>query len=573
MKKYIYSAFLMLLLCMNVYANPLPTDEAFQLHAAYNSNHMLTLDWRIAEGYYLYQDSIHLNSTNNSEEFGKYFLPDTADFKGRAAYQHHLSLQIPVLNTQVPTLTFNITYQGCSSQNYCYAPVTKIIKIDLTQQSSSISDVTHTDESSSASLISNILKHGILYTLCACLVFGILLTFTPCVLPMIPILSGIIVGQGKNITTARAFLLSLTYVIAMALTYAVAGLVIAWAGHSIQETLQSPFILSLFSLVFVLLALSLFGFYTLKLPQAFENKIARLSHHQKGGTYIGTFIMGVLSTLIVSPCVSAPLVAVLLYIAQTNDRVLGAASLFALGLGMGLPLLIVGTSAGKLLPKTGQWMNTVKSIFGVLLIAMAILMISRVLPPFISFLLWAVLCIVCAIYMGALSAARTGWQRLWKALGIILLVYGIALMIGALQGHESFTRPLSGTSANTQASSPFTTVRTMDQLNAALLFAKQHQQPVLLDFSASWCETCQWMEHTTYNNTDVLNALKSYALIRVDVTANDAQSLALKQRFDVIGTPTTLFLDNQGHLISQLTAVGGLSADALLRLLSSSDLK
>ena len=174
---------------------------------------------------------------------------------------------------------------------------------------------------------------------------------------------------------------------------------------------------------------------------------------------------------------------------------------------------------------------------------------------------------------GALAGARTGWQRLWKALGIILLVYGIALMIGALQGHESFTRPLSGTSANTQATSPFTIVRTMDQLNAALLFAKQHQQPVLLDFSASWCESCQWMERTTYNDADVLNALKSYALIRVDVTANDAQSLALKQRFKVIGTPTTLFLSNQGQLIPQLTTVGGISSDKLLQLLSSADLK
>jgi len=378
---------------------------------------------------------------------------------------------------------------------------------------------------------------------------------------MIPILSSIIVGQGTSITTRRAFTLSLVYVLAMALTYTVAGVVAGLFGANLQATFQNPWILGAFAAVFVALALSMFGFFELQLPSSLQSRITALSNRQQGGNLTGVAVMGLLSALIVGPCVAPPLMGALIYIGQTGDAMLGGAALFALSLGMGAPLLAVGVSAGKFLPRAGGWMDTVKAVFGVLMLAVAVWMLERILPAAVTMVLWALLFIVPAVYMGALDpiAKKGGWQKLWKGLGVVLLVYGALLLIGTASGGRDPLAPLdhlrfAGGGTAAQAHLQFKTIKTAADLDREL--AAAGGRPVLLDFYADWCVSCKEFEKYTFSDPDVIAALQGTVLLQADVTANDDADQALLRRFGLIGPPAILFFDTAGEERKNYRVVG-----------------
>ena len=404
---------------------------------------------------------------------------------------------------------------------------------------------------------------------------GLLLTFTPCVLPMVPILTSIIVGRGAGCgsgtaSTRRAFMLSLVYVLAMALTYTVAGVLAGLFGANLAAAFQDPWIVSAFAAVFVLLALSMFGLYELQVPASWQARLAALSHRQRGGTYAGVGAMGALSALIVGPCVAAPLAGVLIYIGQTGDPVLGGIALFALAMGMGVPLMVAGVSAGKLLPKAGPWMNAVKAVFGVMLLAVAIYLLERVAPESVALLLWAALFIVCAIYMGALDSltpASGGWRRLWKGTGLVMLVYGALLMVGVAGGGGDLFRPLKGVGlAAGERELEFRPVKGAGGLDAELEFASARGQVVLFDFYADWCVSCKEMERFTFSDPEVQAALADAVLLQTDVTANDALDQALLARFGLFGPPAILFFGPDGRERRELRVIGYMGAGPFLRI-------
>ena len=406
---------------------------------------------------------------------------------------------------------------------------------------------------------------------------GLLLTFTPCVLPMVPILTSIIVGRGEALgsgaaSTRRAFALSLVYVLAMALTYTVAGVLAGLFGANLAAAFQDPWIVSAFALVFVLLALSMFGFYELQMPASWQAGLAALSHRQRGGTWAGVAAMGGLSALIVGPCVAAPLAGVLIYIGQTGDPLLGGVALFALGMGMGVPLIVAGVSAGRLLPRAGAWMNAVKAVFGVMLLAVAIYLLERVVPESVALLLWAALFIVCAIYMGALdslSAANGGWRRLWKGTGLVMLVYGVLLMVGVAGGGGDLFRPLQGIALvggeRGERELEFRQVKGIDGLNAELAPAAARGQVVMFDYYADWCVSCKEMERFTFSDPAVQAALANVHLLQTDVTGNDALDRALLSRFDLFGPPAIQFFGPDGRERRELRVVGYMDAGDFLR--------
>ena len=401
---------------------------------------------------------------------------------------------------------------------------------------------------------------------------GLLLTFTPCVLPMVPILTSIIVGQGTDRRSAgtparRAFMLSLVYVLAMALTYTVAGVLAGLFGANLAAAFQDPWIVSAFALVFVLLALSMFGFYDLQIPASWQAGLAALSRRQQGGTWAGVAVMGALSALIVGPCVAAPLAGVLIYIGQTGDPVLGGVALFALGMGMGAPLIVAGVSAGKLLPRAGAWMNAVKAVFGVMLLAVAIYLLERVVPEPVGLLLWAALFIVVAIYMGALDSLAPdsgGWRRLWKGTGLVMLVYGVLVMVGVAGGGGDLFRPLEGVAlvSGERGGSEleFRQVKGIDGLTAELEPAAARGQVVMFDFYADWCVSCKEMERFTFRDPAVRAALSKVLLLQTDVTANDAPDRALLAEFGLFGPPAILFFGPDGRERRELRVVGFMNA-------------
>ena len=400
---------------------------------------------------------------------------------------------------------------------------------------------------------------------------GLLLTFTPCVLPMVPILTSIIVGRGaepgRGVTPRRAFSLSLVYVLAMALTYTAAGVLAGLFGANLAAAFQDPWIVSAFVVVFVLLALSMFGFYDLQMPASWQAGLAAFSHRQRGGTWVGVAAMGALSALIVGPCVAAPLAGVLIYIGQTGDPVLGGVALFALGMGMGVPLIVAGVSAGKLLPRAGAWMNTVKAVFGVMLLAVGIYLLERVVPESVALALWATLFIVCAIYMGALdslAAGAAGWRRLWKGAGLVMLVYGVLIMVGVAGGGGDLFRPLRGVAlvagAGSEHELAFTQVKGLDGLNAELGPAAARGQVVMFDYYADWCVSCKEMERFTFSDPQVQAALASVRLLQTDVTANDDADRALLAEFGLFGPPAILFFGPDGRERRNLRVIGYMNA-------------
>lgn len=404
--------------------------------------------------------------------------------------------------------------------------------------------------------------------------FGLLLSLTPCVFPMIPILSGIIVGQGKQTSKMHSFNLSIAYTLGMAISYTLAGIAAGLSGHLISAALQNPWVLSSSAFVFVLLALSMFGFYELQLPSSMENGVLNFTNRFKGGKFFSVFVMGMLSALIVSPCVAAPLAGALLYIGQTHDVVLGGLALFFLSLGMGVPLLIVGASAGALLPRAGRWMEAVRNFFGVLMLGMAIWLISTIIPTPLEMLLWSALLIVSSVYLHALDAlpaTKTKWAMFWKGIGVIILLLGISLFFGAMSGSKDPLQPFSGIQATNVAKDiekglEFKSIKNSAELDLAIKNAKGKY--VMLDFYADWCASCKEYERLTFRDSSVKNRLSQFVLIQADVTQNTKQDLLLLKRFGLYGPPGIIFFDKDGNELIKHKVIGFQEATVFLQTLN-----
>jgi thiol:disulfide interchange protein DsbD len=544
----------------------LDPEQAFVVSARMSSPQQIVLKWQIAEGYYLYQQRLKFNVATGTAKLGAPIFPpsktkDDPSFGKVEIYEHSLEVKLPVENLGAASeLVLNISYQGCASAGLCYPPIEKTLPLIVPQGAvnsvspapSVVAKPAPVENISEQDRITRLLENSsVWYSLLMFFGFGLLLSFTPCVFPMIPILSSIIVGEGKHVTTRRAFIMSLTYVLAMAFTYSIAGVFAGLLGENLQAAFQNPWIISAFALVFVALSLSMFGFYELQMPSFIQTKLTHVSNKQQGGSLFGVAIMGLLSALIVGPCVAAPLAGALIYIGQTGNAVFGGFALFALSMGMGIPLILIGTSSGHVLPRAGEWMDGVKAIFGVLLLVVAIWMLERVLPPVLSLLLWASLLIVSAIYMGAvdnLGAGVTGWRKLWKGFGIILLVYGILQLIGVASGNYDRFQPLKfqnlmSSSHAASGETQFKRIKGMEALQQEL--AQARDKIVMLDFYADWCVSCKEMETLTFNDPSVQQALKNVILLQTDVTANDAQDKALYKQFNLFGPPAILFFKQQ----------------------------
>ena len=549
-------------------AEILTPDQAFQLSITAENQHTLKANFAIAKGHYLYRNKI----TFESQDLALETVLPMSDIKkdthfGEVEVYHNavtarLILNNPPANLQ--KIKVQASYQGCSEKGLCYSPIRKAFEINLPNGVTGNTNTAITESSSDQA--TSLLKSGKLWLVIAGFFgFGVLLALTPCVLPMIPILSGIIVGDKKvhHQATSRlhAFNLSLAYTLGMSLSYTLAGIAAGLSGQLLSNALQSAWMLGITSMIFVFLAFSMFGFYELRLPSALENRMVNIANGIKGGQFLGVFSMGALSALIVSPCVAAPLAGALIYIGQTHDVVLGGVALFSLSIGMGLPLLLIGASAGHVLPKAGPWMTAVRDFFGFLMLGLAIYLISPVIPSSMQLLLWAGLLIIPAIYLRAIDSLPTNaspLQRLCKGMGIILLALGITMIIGAASGAKSALNPLSGI-VNKQASIShsglsFKRIHSMAELVTNIQNAKG--KTLMLDFYADWCVACKELEQFTFSDAGVKNALKNTILLQADVTNNTPEDIALLNRFKLFGPPGIVFFNQAGQEIAALKVVG-----------------
>ena len=565
---------------------PLPVDQAFKLSGSVNNSSLITLNWRIAPDYYLYKNKLSYQIVNpNSISLGEVTLPLAIHkqdhiFGKYEIYQKELQVQIPLNNpSKVNILNLQVSYQGCSAHGFCYPPQTKQIKFNLKKTKQTETPLLQNSSKNSKRItgqdkVSNLLAKSSLWLIIISFFgFGLLLALTPCVLPMIPILSGIIIGHKHRVTTKKAFLLSTIYVLSMAVTYAVIGVIAGLAGQSIQAALQSPFVIGAFSGIFVLLALSLFGLFELKLPSYFESRISDLSNEQHRGTYWGVAVMGVLATLIVSPCVTAPLIGALTYIAKTGDALVGGIALFSMGLGMGIPLILIGTSYSRFLPRADQWMNSVKYFLGVILLATAIWMLSRIIPGSVTLLLSGTLLLFSAIYLGLFNPHKlNGWGNFWRGLGLVFAVYGVILMIGGASGHTKLLQPLHNDDNTCQQPATFSNQHAkfieIESITALRDFFANHENSnsiTLLDFYADWCITCKKIDTEVFSDPGVLGSLQSLNLARADVTAKSPLDKQLQKKLGVIAPPAILFFDKNGNELKNYRIVGDISKENFLK--------
>ncbi len=556
----------------------LPPEQAFQYEAIAIKGNELLVRMTAAPGYYLYRDKIVFSTAAEGVE-----VFDTVMPKGITKHDEHFGdvevyydqVEIPVFLKREAGSEVQVElqgdFQGCKEKGICYPPMSRMVMVDLPGFNGFVGQVSSgidaAEPVSEQDRLASILAGSPVRAMLLFFIAGLLLAFTPCVFPMVPILSGIIAGQGEQITTRKALTLSIIYVLAMALTYAAAGVFAATSGSNLQAAFQNPWILSSFSLLFVVLAFGMFGFYELQLPASFQAKLSSISNRQQGGTFMGVAIMGFLSALIVGPCVAPALAAALIYIVQTGNAVLGGTALFAMALGMGVPLIVFGVSAGSLLPRAGAWMDAVKNVFGVGMLALAIWMLERILPGEIILLLWSLLFIGCGIYLGALSPANNGWPRLWKAMGVAMLLFGSFQMLGFALGGDDWTRPLHGVafSENTVSHSNnqvpeirhFERIKTVADLQSRL----GQGEPVVFDFYADWCIECKRMEKYVFPEPEVQQALQNAVMLQADVTANDKEDQALLKEFGLIGPPAILFFAANGEEQRAGRVIGYLDAE------------
>ena len=555
----------------------LEPDKAFRFSARALDAATVEVRYAIADGYYLYRDRFRFAAepasvTLGPAQFPKGQVHEDKFFGKQEIYRKEVRIRVPLEAAGAERLKLLVTSQGCADLGVCYVPQVQGAELRLASLGSPRSSIfkesepfASSPERTSSAVSEDVRFAGVLESgrlwLVAAVFFGagLLLTFTPCVLPMIPILSGIIVGEGRTVTRGHAALVSLAYVLGMAVTYTAIGIAAAFSGNLLSAALQNAWVLGAFAAVFVALALSMFGFYELQLPSGWHARLTEASNRLGGGHWGAVALMGALSAAIVSPCVVAPLAGALLYISQTRDAVLGGAALFSMAIGMGVPLVLVGVSEGLVLPKSGHWMKGVKQFFGALLLAVAIWIIAPVIPVAVQMLLWAALLVGSGVFLGALEPlphGASGWRRLWKTVGVLGLLAGVAQGIGALSGARDPLRPLAGIFAESPESQkllPFETVKTLADLEARL---KTARKPVILDFYADWCVSCKEMERFTFSDPQVQARLTGIALLRADVTANTADDKALLKRFRLFGPPGIVFFDASGREIEGLRVIG-----------------
>ncbi|WP_417445425.1 protein-disulfide reductase DsbD [Kangiella sp.] len=581
----------------------LRVDDAFVLQAEVLDNTVL-VKFEIAEGYYMYRERFGFKSDDAT--LGEPLIPEGLEkddpYLGQTeVYYNFIEIAVPFSDATNP-MALSIDFQGCAEDRLCYPPTTREVVLEV--PASTLALVNSSGEraigekdtsnkkafvSEQQSLIDDLEQKNAFWNFFKFILIGLGLTFTPCVFPMIPIISGIIAGQGKDITTRKAFGLALSYTQAMAIVYAILGVLVALAGQSLSGYLQNPVFVIGAAIVFVLLSLSMFGFYELQLPAGLQAKLAAKSNSQKSGSYIGSAIMGAISALIVSPCVTVPLIAILIYIAQSGDVVLGAASLYGLGVGMGIPLILIAVTEGRFLPKAGNWMNAIKAVFGVAMLAVALYLVKHLLANSIYMYGWALLALIPGYYLLKNQLPNLGWRNLFAGLGLALMIYGALLVIGGAQGNRNLLQPLGqsysmmtteysemaegpaqmkSSSTLTDSSKPhlqFERIKTLSQLEQRVAEANAQGKTVMVDFFAEWCASCYEFEALVFTDAAVHDALSNTLLLQADVTANDQQDVELMNAFKILGLPSIIFFDLQGNELPQYRANGFEEADVFVR--------
>lgn len=551
----------------------LKPSEAFQLQL---DTVKREVQWTISDGYYLYESRVKVALANDqtvSIPFHFLTKSDVKDDPNFGIVQVFHNRMVIVIDPVVENMSeLKVTYQGCAAAGLCYPPQTKIVSfnsVSMPAKKVAAESVgfaknsfsTEAETSSSAEegqLVKLLLNGDRFWVLVTFFVLGLGLTFTPCVLPMIPILAGIIAGQAGNITAKKGFFLSLSYVLGMSFSYSMAGVLVGIFGAqlNLQALFQAPSILIGFSVLFVLLSLSMFGFYELQLPMFLRDRLDRLSQKSIGGPYLGVGIMGAVSALIVSPCVSAPLAGALIYISTTGDAVLGGSVLFVMSLGMGIPLLLVGLGGGKYLPKAGMWMMQVKAAFGVILLGVAIVLVSRIVSETFSVYLWAVLCLVYAVHLSPFQSGGNGWGKSRQGFALILFIYGVALLSSGLAGKPSLEIPLgyfssvSGDVNSIDKQPLFNRMQDPALIENAMQQAKDNGKTVVVDMYADWCTACLEMEKDVFSNSDLKAYSNNISFLQLDLTENTAAQQAFLSKYGVFGPPTLLFFSSNGDLIN-----------------------
>ena len=556
---------------------PLPPEQAFRFSARVVDAKTIEARWQITDQYYMYRDKFKFaleGGTLGAPKLPPGKMKEDENFGNVEVYRKEVKILLPVEATGPVTL--KAISQGCWDGGICYPPINQDAQLSMAGAASPSAAVSPAPTSSApaaadeSSRIAGLFKgDNLALVLLSFFGFGLLLSLTPCVFPMIPILSGIIVNHGHAVSHLRAFILSLAYVLGMAVTYAAVGVAAGLSGTLLSAALQNAWVLGGFGLVFVVLSLSMFGFYELQMPAALQSRVSDTAN-RRGGSLPAIALMGALSALIVGPCVAAPLAGALLYIAQTGDAVLGGMALFAMSLGMGAPLLLVGAFSRSLLPKSGPWMEGVKKFFGVIMLATALWLVSPVIPLWLQMFGWALLMVVPAIYLHALDPLPQnahGWQRLGKGLGVMLLLGGAAMLMGVLGGAKDPLQPLGflrGGIAAEAHGPAFERVATIEALDARLAAAKAAGKPVMLDFYADWCVSCKEMERFTFAEAKVAASMKQMVLLQADVTANNDADKALLKRFGLFGPPGIIFWSPAGSELGNLRVVGFVPAEKFL---------
>lgn len=536
----------------------LEPEEAFKVKFIKNED-SLNIKLELGKDIYLYHDKLQINilKPQKIEITKELNIPKPVNYQEFIVQFDNLNLTIPYdfLKSKVDSKEFEIElkFQGCSKAGLCYAPMSQkqILMFDenIENKNTNLENLNETDT------IANSLKEkNILLVLVTFFGFGLLLSLTPCVFPMIPILSSIIVGASKNqtMTASRGFFLSLVYVLSMSIAYTIAGVIAGIFGANLQVALQNPYVLVIFALIFVALAFSMFGYFEIKLPQAIQNRVNKTTDGKEKQGVVGIAIMGFLSALIVGPCVAPPLAGALVYIGQTGDAILGGLALFVMSLGMGVPLLLIGLGAGKFIPKPGGWMESITRIFGIVMLGVAIWLLDRVLDATIIIYLWALLLLGSAIYLKIYQHILT------QLITVVIFILGVVLFVGAISGATNPLNPLEKFTSSKMTQDfdeklIFKKVKNIQELELAI---KNSNKPVMLDFWASWCVSCKELEEITFQDEQVINKLQEFTLLKADVTENNDEDKALQKKFGVVGPPALIFWDKDKNEIQASRIIG-----------------
>ncbi len=561
-------------------------EDAFTVNAYIKNENQIQIIISAIPNTYIYQNSLKFTSDNTNIQLHQDYIqfPNgkiiTDEHYGKTkVFNDNFEIIVPYQSDTKQKFQFTIEYQGCLKDILCYPPNEKIFSLTALASIGDINpqlvpmpgDATLTpisDQNKAVELLNNA---KILSIIGGFFLFGLLLSLTPCVLPMVPIISGIIAGHKHNMTKQHAFMLSFVYVLSMALTYMLAGILVASAGVNLTSSLQQPLVIIIVSSLFIFLAIASFGYIELKLPDFITQKLANTQSHQKGGTYLGVVIIGILSALVISPCATAPLSGALLYISSTGNAILGGLALFSMGFAMGMPILLFGTSAGHFLPKAGPWMKEINIFFGVVFIAMALFLLSRIITGPLNLILWAFLLIFYAVHLGLLEPAQHGWQRIQKGFALIIAIYGSFLLAGATQNQTDVLHPfgnivnnseittsnnLYSTNPNQQSLIEFTKIKDINELKNELALAKKNKKITMVDFYADWCSSCRLIEKNVFTDPNINAILNKFNRIKVDLTHYSEEDKKIMNQLSVFNPPTFIFYDPEGNEIKNTRIVG-----------------